>query len=358
MAGPTAKPAWTGTLNEQSNGLASSGNVLVSMGNNGITGYDPATGKSKWAKPVTIQNGVNGVYVDVDGGTVYACGNLVTDSGGTDGLFAIDAGSGTVAWNVPIAANSGLATSVSGILNGIVFVEGDNVSIHTTWIWAVDSKARKQLWRQEGGKGPDVVYVPASGNKIFIGTELDSGADTGQIQAYDAATGTKGWSVNAKSVNFAPDSSAMFAMGSGNLIYTGDQVYGLDPATGKQNWAFAIPDYDTLGWPGISPDGNLAVFAGVFTVYALDTKTGQQKWMTADSDRSHGLKQIESDTPRIADGNVYIMDGTNTVWALDVATGATRWKYTFPVAVQWAAGGGYLFATYATTLIAIKAAGQ
>jgi eukaryotic-like serine/threonine-protein kinase len=359
MAGPDAKPAWTATPAQAATALAVSGRTLVSLGDQSVAGYDAATGKGTWAKPVPIHDG----SMKVAGATVYAVGDLVTDSGGTLGLFAVDAATGAVAWNAPITAARWQPSSLSGVLDGVVFVEGVSVgtSPSTSWLWAVDGKTHKELWRQEGSgaKAVGSVYVPAAGGEIYVGTVTDKDADTGQIQVYDATTGTKGWTLGVKDeAGFLADSTS-FAMGSGNLIYAADQVYGIDPATNKQNWAWAPAGTDSsLGWPGISADGSLVVFVGESTVYAVDTKTGQQKWKTATPDQSPGLKGIENGMPQIADGNVYVLDSANTLWALDVATGATRWKYSFPVDVAWIAAGGHVYAAYGTALVAIKAAGQ
>jgi len=359
MAGPDAKPAWTATLPQAATSLAMSGGTLVGLGDQSLAGYDAATGKSTWAKPVPLHDG----SMKVVAGTVYAVGDLVTESGGLLGLFAVEAATGTVAWNAPITTARWQPSSVSGVLNGVVFVEGVSVATSpaTSWLWAVDGRTHKELWRQEGSgaKAAGSVYVPASGGKIYVGTVTDQDTSTGQIQAYDATTGTRGWTVGVKDeTGFLADSTS-FAMGSGNLIYAADQVYGIDPATAKQNWAWAPAGTDSsLGWPGIGADGSLVVFAGESTVYAVDTKSGQQKWKTATAGQSPGLKGIENGTPQIADGNVYVLDSANTLWALDVATGATRWKYAFPVDVAWIAGGGHVYAAYGTALVAIKAAGQ
>ena len=359
MAGPDAKPAWTATLPQAATSLAMSGGTLVGLGDQSLAGYDAATGKSTWAKPVPLHDG----SMKVVAGTVYAVGDLVTESGGLLGLFAVEAATGTVAWNAPITTARWQPSSVSGVLNGVVFVEGVSVATSpaTSWLWAVDGRTHKELWRQEGSgaKAAGSVYVPASGGKIYVGTVTDQDSSTGQIQAYDATTGTKGWTVGVKDeTGFLADSTS-FAMGSGNLIYAADQVYGIDPATAKQNWAWAPAGTDSsLGWPGIGADGSLVVFAGESTVYAVDTKSGQQKWKTATAGQSPGLKGIENGTPQIADGNVYVLDSANTLWALDVTTGATRWKYAFPVDVAWIAGGGHVYAAYGTALVAIKAAGQ
>jgi outer membrane protein assembly factor BamB len=93
-------------------------------------------------------------------------------------------------------------------------------------------------------------------------------------------------------------------------------------------------------------------------VYAVDAKTGQQKWKTGVADQSTSLEHMESGAPQVADGNVYVLDSKNTLWALDAATGATRWKYAFPVAPQWIAGGGFVYAAYGSASVAIKASGQ
>lgn len=356
MAGPDAKPAWTGTLAEGSSDLQLAGPVLISLGDNGVTGYDTATGKSRWPTPVPVKDGAKNTCTA--GATVYAAGDLMSDSGGTEGLFAIDAHAGTVTWSAPIATTDSLPSSVSGVLNGIVFVEGENAATRTAWLSAVDAKTHKELWRLDHG-ADGAIHVPATGTKIYVGTVTDEATRTGQIQEYDAATGTKGWTLGVKDVLFGDDSSASIAMGSGSLIYIADQAYGVDPATSKQNWAYEQPGSDTFGgWPGISADGGLVVFVGTFTVYAVDAKTGRQKWKTGVADQSTSLEHMEAGAPQVADGNVYVLDSQNTLWALDAGTGATRWKHAFPVAPQWIAGGGYVYAAYGSASVAIKAAGQ
>src|SRR6185437_4869050 len=102
----------------------------------------------------------------------------------------------------PITTARWQPSSVSGVLNGVVFVEGVSVATSpaTSWLWAVDGRTHKELWRQEGSgaKAAGSVYVPASGGKIYVGTVTDQDSSTGQIQAYDATTGTRGWTVGVK----------------------------------------------------------------------------------------------------------------------------------------------------------------
>jgi outer membrane protein assembly factor BamB len=355
FAGPQAKPAWTGTLNEASSSLQLSGNTLVNKGDSAVSGYDAATGKSKWAKSFPVQDG--GMLVV--GQTAYIGGDLVSDSGGTEGLFAVDAAAGTESWRFPITATDSIVSSIAGVLNDVVFVQGSDDA--GKWVWALDAKAHKLLWRVTGKEADGAVHVPASGTKMFIATQTRDAPYTGQIQQYDVATGAKGWALSVpKGPLFNPDSAASLVMGDGSLIYLADQAYAVDPATDKQNWAFTPAGVDLPnGWPAISPDGNLLILTATSTVFAVDAKTGQQKWKTSLPDAStQSLKQMESGVPQVADGNVYIEDSKNTIWALDVATGATRWQFNFPVEPQWVAGGGYVYAAYGTALTAIKAAGQ
>src|SRR5207237_1183559 len=103
-------------------------------------------------------------------------------------------------------------------------------------------------------------------------------------------------------------------------------VFALDPATGRQRWAFTDGGemLSTASSPALA-GGRLYVGEGMHAnfackLYCLDPAAGTKLWAFPTGDH------IEAG-PLVAGGTVYFSAGNEGVYAADAATGTQRWNY-------------------------------
>lgn len=183
-----------------------------------------------------------------------------------------------------------------------------------------------------------------------------------QVHAINVADGTQSWAFPPAVENTTGIFVADPAI-SADLILVGSEgptgqysgvLYGLDPATGAQQWCLAfdqkaqtragcpmVKDGTQAGLFGIAPAvdnrivGGLALVDGVAYVglangkfYAVDAATGRELWTTP--------FKAERDIwapPLVAGDTIYLTSLDHNIYALATATGALRWEKDLGAAI-------------------------
>lgn len=242
-----------------------------------------------------------------------------------EGLLALDAATGEVAWRAPEARGF----SSPAVFDGSVFVGSSNGTAYRLNSTDGEVEWAASLLVETGFSGlsssPKIVF-----DWVFIGTFNESGGP-GEVVSLWASNGSVRWRTPTESVHF---SSPAYANGS---VYVGvagrynttsqitfDPPYGvlaLDAATGEERWFF-----ETSGSVSASPaiaDGRVIVPAKDGLVYAVDMQTGTEAWSTAVA-AGVSSAAVVGDTAYVG-GGAFGAEGRVT--AIDLSTGSERWSF-------------------------------
>ena len=232
--------------------------MLVYGTRHGAVGVSAVTGKAVWTYDVPDLL-LTGVAYDADTGNVYLTGPSSPD------LFAIDALTGRVAWEMTLSSSTGGQGLT--LAHGLLYVVSGDPVAHVIELQAIDVATRTVRWHTpiEYSNVTPVLY----NNTIYVVGR--------NLSAYSADTGQALWSV--------PLSAA-------------------DPEVGG-------------GMP-VADAGGVAVGTSDRQVRMFDLTSGRQLWAT----RPLGLG---TRSLAIAEGRVYA-DQNDPTYALDEATGAVVWS--------------------------------
>jgi outer membrane protein assembly factor BamB len=223
----------------------------------------------------------------LDGGRIYA----VDDRGE---LLAFDASTGKRAWATD-------AVNVSG-------------------------KASKlKFWKHDATEA-GLSSSPGVGNGMVV-----VGGRNGEVMAFDAATGTKRWSVRVTSEVL----SAPFVGTSRVVVRSNDgRVFGLDPADGSRKWVFdrGLPTLSVRG-NGAPMGANGLVYIGYDdgTVVAIKEDDGQRIWEQSVAEpegRSELDRMADIDGEMVLDGDqLYVVSYHDKLMALSASNGQPIWTH-------------------------------
>ena len=413
----TGRDRWRTSYDAPVEGLAVTGDGVVVATGNGLATVAPREGTERWRHPTdgTVVTapavGPGTVAVGLSSGEVLAVepgaderrwrasvgatpefapavGDGLVYAGAGSDLVALDAGDGSRAWSVgtdhPVAAPP--VTTADGVCfctlnpdaepdrtggspsgDGTPTPTGEDARWFEARAVALSPEDGTERWRAERTEGysftsgpPESLPLAAVEGRVLLGTG-------GRLHAYDAATGERGWSVDADpvvpavsdgvlstgSVGVDPaDGSVVwhFRTGDGvnaapaivgNTVYAGsddDHLYALAANTGEVDWAVPTDDMVRAS-PAVGDD---AVYVGTMngSLYAFDRTDGTERWRTSVGG------QVQS--PALADGTVYVGNFSNTLFALDAADGTERWRTEvdgeYFVALETAVGDGAVYA--------------
>jgi outer membrane protein assembly factor BamB len=221
------------------------GKVYFGAGNDGIYALDAATGKKLWQFP---ENPAQAPLLRVCASPSVAGGRLFAGSGidrnrpqdpGETAVFCLDAGTGKLAWKVPVELPCWAAPVAAGehvifaLGNGDVFEDARNPA---GAVLCLEARSGRLVWRQDVPNG--VLEKPAvDAHRVYFGSR------DGHCYCLSRADGKELWKkplgspvVAALALDSCPScgrAANVFA------ISTRGRVSCLDPYTGKIHWSYA-----------------------------------------------------------------------------------------------------------------------
>lgn len=332
------------------------------------------TGNSITAAPV-IANGI--VYIGSQDGRVYALSHqtgsvldewpidlehsietapavangtlYVGDQTGV--VHALDAQTGEIEWQF----------GTGGAIDGPPVVDDQTVYVGSTdgSLYAINAEVGEQAgterWSRQTAapiqSGPAVVPVETGddGPNRMVYT----GNDDGELQAFDASTGSFQWGVELS--GSIPGSPAVanetLFVGSLGANPQNGFLHAFDPVTGEQGWWFDA-DGAVVSSPTIA-DGTVYVGSRSHELYAVDTESGDEQW-SIDTGR-----QITA-SPVVVDETVYVANEAGSGYAFDTA-GTELWEYETGGGISAApavANGTVYFASEDARLYALREGGE
>jgi DNA-binding beta-propeller fold protein YncE len=362
--------------------------MMIAAGISGAAGAaaEPAglagAGSTLWARtfdgPAHGFDGVSGVAVSPDGGTVFVTGF----SAATPDRLQPDWDYATVAYNAATGArrwasryngpgnnSDDTAAAVAVSPDGhTVFVTGRSATPGQASVYATvayNAATGAQRWASRYTSGGDdfalAAAVSPDGGTVFVtgpsGTDADFDYAT---VAYNAATGARRWVSRYNGPGGADDVAAGVAVGpgGGTVFVTGSSVGSGDPgfhdyatvaynaATGARRWVSRYDDRthfeDVAHALAVSPDGRTVYVTGTSTgatsgydyaTVAYGAGTGAQRWVSRYNGRANRTDQAHALAVGPGGRTVYVTGSSRSLAsgfdyatiAYNAATGKPRW---------------------------------
>ena len=268
------------------------------------TGFSPSAGpetnKTIWTHSV---GGVSSPVVY--GGKVFIASTV-------RGIFAFEASSGELVWNIP---TGGIIVASLAAAEGLLYVATYNNwglgmrLFQNNQVLAYDIETGRNEWNFT--VGADVFSSPVvDEGRLYIG------AFDGQVYALDARTGRLIWAFQTDDMVWS--SPAVWE----GLVFVGSddgKVYALKADNGALAWKYDMGFLVRSSSPAIS-DGILYIGGFDENIYALDATTGTLIWTFASE-----APVLAS--PAVADGKVFTGSSDSNLYALNKETGDLVWKF-------------------------------
>lgn len=246
------------TGNQQSSAVTDGRLVFIGSDRGFLYAVRPKTGTLAWqfktgnCITTTPAVGDGRVYAESSDGWVYA----------------LDAATGRLHWKFRRPDGSlGYSSPVRAA--GHVFV-GGQATLH-----CLDAATGREAW--SGQVGGQTLSTPTVGDGVVA-----VGSDQGRIVGFDAATGTKLWEYagTVKADWFGP---ALYARGLFYVSTYKQQVYALEPRTGKARWTSRLRGTGALHMPAWHSEQDAVYLTSMTfqknpTLFALDGTTGELLW--------------------------------------------------------------------------------
>jgi outer membrane protein assembly factor BamB len=288
----------------------------------------------KWRTP--IGPGYSGPTVAE--GRVYVT-DRQTSPKGVERVHCLDAKTGQVLWTHTydcvyegVGYPGGPRASVS-IAQGRAFALGT-----MGHLWALDAATGRVLWKKDP-RSDYHVNVPMWGIAASPLVDGDSlivqiGASEGAcLVALDVATGKEKWRALDDRASYAAPILIRQAGQRVLISWTGDNVVGLDPASGKAYWKYAIPPHKmviNIATPIIDKDRLFLTgfYDGAFMFRLREDEPGiDLLW------KRRGQSEVKTDalhaiisTPIFQGDYVYGVDSYGELRCLDAGTGDRVWE--------------------------------
>lgn len=225
------------------------GLVYFSSCDNSVYALNAGTGALAWHKTLSR---VKGAYADtapiVSGGVVYV--------GSTDhSVYALNASTGALNWSY---ATGSIVASTPTVANGVVYVGSDD-----DYVYAINAGTHALVWRYP--TGASVLTSPAAANGIiYVGSADD------YLYALNATTGTLVWRY------FTSGAEITDPLVATGMVYTasGGTMYALNMSTGALVWRYSLSNQESWGSPLVSANGIVFGAGGIAGVYAINGATG------------------------------------------------------------------------------------
>lgn len=257
------------------------------------SGHNPTTTGPSGAVSIrwkqTIANATFGASPPVvNDGTVFVGGR-----GEAETLFALDASSGEVRWQVE---------KVGGFNSPAVAYDTVYAPATNSRLYAYDPADGSERWQFKADN--EARHTAIADGRVYLGT-------SGSVFALDAGTGDELWRT---SLNRTGNE---FAHGGGRLLLTvTGGIEALDESTGESLWSVDAPR--SLGAPTVTDDVAVVTSPLQGEILGLDVASGDARWRTTPD-------SVPSLSAAVADGTLYFAtDHDDTILVLDAETGEQR----------------------------------
>jgi outer membrane protein assembly factor BamB len=252
-------------------------------------------------------------------------------------LLCVDRQSGQIVWNQmvevvhPEDPYQGFITE-HGYASSTPVTDGERVFAFfgKSGVIAYDMQGTR-LWQVDvGDESSNRRWGSAASLVLYNDSVIVNACEESQsIRALDKATGKEIWRAEASSLELAYNTPALVDLGDGKhelIIGVPNEVWGLDPDTGKLNW-FAETSLEGNICPTvIQHDGLAFVFGGYISVGSLALRVGGK----GDVTDSHVVwtSRITSyvATPLFHDGHLYWVDDKGIAHCIESQTGEVVYR--------------------------------
>jgi outer membrane protein assembly factor BamB len=178
-----------------------------------------------------------------------------------------------------------------------------------------------------GFAGSPLVYRAPSSPSGEAGTDLVIVAASGQLVAYDAATGAPRWTGPKRGGGYSSPHPATIDGVAQVVFLSGGGAMGVSPADGTLLWQHAWEPSDSIVQPGLI-DGDVLLSGGsamgAIGMRRLAIRRAPREWIADVQWSTRGLKPYFNDFV-VHEGHAYGFDGT-ILAAIDLRDGTRRWK--------------------------------
>ena len=220
---------------------------------------------------------------------------------GSTRLWSVDAVSGAVLWETPIAHRRGLGTSPLS-LEGVVVVNADALT-------GYDARDGHEIWKQEkaGGGSSSPITWKTGGRTLVICNGRSA------LDAVDLHTGELVWSASGGG-DSTPAVEGDILAAQARKGELGLVVYKLEASGATQLWNYPMDAFRTQSSPVV--DKGTVYLMDDNVHYAFEVKSGSQRW------RETAQSTIAS--PVLADGKLLVMANNGNTLLVLKASGEGR----------------------------------
>jgi outer membrane protein assembly factor BamB len=192
---------------------------------------------------------------------------------------------------------------------------------------ALDAATGTVVWSRKAASDT-AVNVPDWGfsSSPLVVNDIVIVATSGQLIAYELATGQQRWIARTKGGSYSSPHLATIDGVAQILLLSGPGVTSVAPADGALLWEHAWPGAPIVQ-PAVTPDGDVLIStslaSGVGT-RRLSVKRGPEGWTVEERWTSNGLKPYFNDYV-VHNGHAFGFDG-NILSCIDLADGKRKWK--------------------------------
>ena len=223
--------------------------------------------------------------------------------GGDNGLFAIDARTGTQRWYF---ATEHTVESSPAVVEGLVYFGGKD-----GYLYCLDAQTGVERWRFETAGMIITSPLVADGFVYFVSYD-------GNVYSVDALSGEEEWRFLIEGTEYVSSpaiSDGLVVVGSGNL--DGGYLYGIEAESGALEWRHQVAG--SIGSTPAIVDGVAYFGSDDGYAYALNIDTVKRDW------RLPTDKLIRS-SPGVIDGVAYFGNRLGNLYAFDVIAGEQIWS--------------------------------
>jgi serine/threonine protein kinase len=226
-------------------------------------------------------------------------------------LYAVNVAAGLLAWSCQ-TPDVTVAPTVAG---GVVCAAGPppGISVDTSDFYAINASSGTLAWQLS----IELTGLDSVQNWAIDGSNVIVPTQSGNLQAYDAATGTAGMTYTT------PQGFSGTIAAAGGIIYAIDldgTLYAISASSGITQWRATLLQDGPGGASLVFAGDALYVGAGTGgTLFSLNAGTGSVNW-------AHEVDPDLVSAPVIADGTVYLITSGGLLQAYAAADCSTLWS--------------------------------